>query len=209
MIDSAVIRPYRSSDDADLCDVCMRTADAGQDARARYADQTLLPDIFARPYAVLDPGLAFVAEHAGRVVGYILGTADTTRFVSRFRDEWLPIAGPRHRPPPPEPDWAGDAEGAMAFLLHTPELMLVPDLAPYPAHLHIDLLPDYQRHGLGKALMHIFLDAADAEGAPAVHLAMLKSNTEARLFYNRLGFEEITITDQPDNLTYLVRPTAR
>ncbi|WP_328367664.1 hypothetical protein OHQ88_23470 [Micromonospora zamorensis] len=33
----------------------------------------------------------------------------------------------------------------MAHLLHTPEQMVLPELADHPAHLHIDVLPGYRR----------------------------------------------------------------
>ena len=39
-----VIRPYRSTDRADLYDVCLRTADSGQDATAIYADPELVDE---------------------------------------------------------------------------------------------------------------------------------------------------------------------
>jgi len=84
------IRSYHPADRAGLDNVCIRTAAAGEDATDDYVDPGILPEIFAAPYAVLEPGLAFVVEDNGEVVGYVLGTADTPTFVRRFREEWLP-----------------------------------------------------------------------------------------------------------------------
>ncbi len=110
----------------------------------------LLPDIFAGPYLYLEPGLSFVLDDEGRAVGYVLGTADTARFVSRYRSEWLPTLAGRYREPVGPPV---SPEEQFVVLLYHPERMLLDQLACYPAHLHIDLLPDYQRSGYGRSLI--------------------------------------------------------
>ena len=53
-----------------------------------------------------------------------------------------------------------------------PERMLVPALAEYPAHLHIDLLPEWQGKGWGRGLMEAFLRGVHAAGAARVHLGV-------------------------------------
>ena len=178
---------YRPSDLADLYDVCIRTGDGGQDATPSYADPSVLPAIFAGPYAVLEPELTFVVDDGTRVVGYILGTADTPVFVERFRTEWLPTVAARY----PEAADPTTPDQRMASLLHHPERMLRPEFADYPAHLHIDLLPEAQGAGHGRALMETFWKALREQGVPAVHLEMSASNTNARAFYDRLGFQVI------------------
>jgi ribosomal protein S18 acetylase RimI-like enzyme len=204
---STAIRPYRPSDLPALYDICLRTADAGGDATGSYpeADRELVGAIFAAPYAALEPELTFVVDDGrGQAVGYVLGTGDTAGFVKRFRDEWLPGAGERWPAPQGEPATPSEV---MAGLLHTPERMVVPELAAYPAHLHIDVLPDFQGGGHGRALMESYLAALAARGVPAVHLGMLTVNTGARAFYDRLGFHEIAVPDS-GVLTYLGRATS-
>lgn len=188
MTPRAVIRPYRPEDRAAVYDICVRTGHEGGDARHLYTDHDLLPDNFAGPYAHLEPGLAFVVDDGTRAVGYIVGTADTAAFVRRFRAEWLPRLEHRH-PKPSGPPVTPDEE--MADLLRRPERMIVPELAGYPAHLHIDLLPEYQRRGYGRELMGCLLDALAARGVGAVHLGMVTANTAARAFYDRMGFREL------------------
>ncbi|MQY15631.1 putative acetyltransferase OgpAT [Streptomyces sp. RB5] len=199
----ARIRPYRPTDRAALSDICVRTADNGGDARHLYEDQELLPTLFATPYATLEPELAFVVDDGERAVGYIVGTADTPAFVRRFRDTWLPQVAARFPAPPPEPATPTEE---MRYLLHNPERMIVPALAGYPAHLHIDLLPSHQRAGHGRELMAAFLGALAARGVPRVHLGMVTANTAARAFYDRLGFSVLPVPD-PGPLTYLGRST--
>jgi len=200
------VRPYRPADLPALYDICLRTADAGEDATGRYpaTDRELPGAVFAAPYAVLEPELAFVLDDGhGRAVGYVLGAGDTAQFVRAFRTRWLPEVAERWPAPAAEPATPGEV---MAHLLHTPERMLLPHLAQYPAHLHIALLPDFQRAGHGRRLMTAFLAALAARGIPGVHLTMITANTGARAFYDRMGFRELL---EPDPVvTYLGRPTA-
>ncbi|WIM99093.1 GNAT family N-acetyltransferase [Actinoplanes oblitus] len=196
------IRHYRPADLAAVYDICVRTADAGEDARGRYSTDDLMGDLFAGPYVHLAPELAFVLDDGGDAVGYVVGTADTAEFVKRYRDEWIPLIGDKYPVPPPPPR---TPEQDMVALHFWPERMIVPELAAWPAHLHIDLLPPYQRQGFGRRLIAAFERAAAAAGAPGVHLGMLTSNVRARGFYDRLGFTELPVPD-PGPLTYLGKP---
>ncbi|MBR8639761.1 GNAT family N-acetyltransferase [Streptomyces tuirus] len=198
------VRPYRPGDRPALDDICVRTAHHGQDSRPHYADPGVFPATFAAPYVHLEPELAFVLDDGqGQAVGYILGTADTERFAEAFRATWLPLVAD-HYPAPPEPPRTPDE--TIAHLLHRPERMVLPELAAYPAHLHIDLLPEWQGRGHGRRLMRAFLQALQGGGVPAVHLAMATANTRARAFYDRMGFHELDVPG-PGSATYLGRAT--
>ncbi|MGW3989965.1 GNAT family N-acetyltransferase [Streptomyces sp. NPDC004830] len=204
MTTSPAIRPYRPQDRAALDDICVRTAHNGQDSRPHYTDPAVFTAAFAAPYVHLEPDLAFVLDDGrGQAVGYVLGTVDTPRFAERFRTEWLPLVADRH-PAPPQPPRTPDE--VIAGLLHRPERMVLPELAAYPAHLHIDLLPAYQGRGHGRRLMRTLLAALRDRGAPAVHLAMATANVPARAFYDRMGFHELDVAD-PGAATFLGRTT--
>lgn len=198
----AATRAYRPSDRYDVYDVCVRTGHEGGDARGVYRDPGILPDIFAGPHLYLEPDLAFVLEDEGRVVGYVLGTADTAEYAEAFRHKWLPGLAERYPPLAGPPSTLDDY---MVDLMYHPERKVRAELSRYPAHLHIDILPEYQGHGYGRELMELFLGALDAAGVPAVHLGMLRTNRAARAFYNRMGFRELPIPT--GKLTYLGRTT--
>ncbi|SHN35773.1 GNAT family N-acetyltransferase [Cryptosporangium aurantiacum] len=196
-----VVRPY---DDADLDavrDICVRTGHEGGDARPLYPDPSIFPTAFADPYVAFEPELAYVVDDGERAVGYIVGTADTVAFVKRYRGEWLPSVADRW----PLTDGTSRTDH-LVRLLHDPERLLWPELEVYPAHLHIDLLPDYQGRGLGRVLMNRFLGTLAARGVPAVHLGMVPTNYAARAFYDRLGFVQLDVPDP--TTTYLGRSTA-
>lgn len=194
------IRPYQPGDRAALHEICVRTGLTGGDATDHYRDPEILPVIFAAPYAELDPDLVFVVDDGGAAVGYVVGTADTEAFVTAFREQWLPRYAERY-PKPQGP--SEDPDTLMAGVLHDPERMLIPELAGYPAHLHIDLLADYQGQGLGRRLMHTLWDALRARGVPGVHLTMATANTAAGAFYDRLGFHEVRVPGGPDTVRHL------
>ena len=178
------IRPYDPSDRADVADICVRTGDNGQDATGLYSSDTLLPDIYALPYVDHEPELAFVVDNGERVVGYILGTADTRRFAEWFSAEWWPTVAPNHT-------GTADPERSIVASAGNPERMLVAAVDAYPAHLHIDLLPEAQGQGLGRRLIETLAAALVARGVPGLHLGVGSGNTDAQAFYRRVGFTEL------------------
>lgn len=184
---AAGIRRYDPRDFDDVSDICVRTGYAGTDATGRHPNDDLIPDIFARPYVLLEPRWAWVVDDGSRAIGYIIATPDTRRFVELYREHWLPgfAAKYQHVDPPASPD------ENMRHLGFWPERMLVPEVDDYPAHLHIDLLPEAQGAGLGRALVETLADALREAGIPGLHLSMDPTNTGARAFYDRLGFTEL------------------
>lgn len=195
------IRTYHPDDRAALFDVCVRTGHDGGDAREVYPDQDLLPTIFLAPYLDLEPDLAFVLDRGdGTAVGYLVGTADTPAFAGRHRREYLPGVTGRY-PKPSGPPATPTEE--MLGVLHAPEDMVRPEVAGYPAHLHIDILPDHQRGGHGRALMTAYLAALAERAVPGVHLVMPTANRQARVFYDRLGFHDLGV--EHPSVTYLAR----
>lgn len=180
------IRPYRASDRDDVYEVCLRTGAAGTDATGLYSSDELIADVFAGPYLALEPELAFMVDVGDRVAGYVIGVADTRRFVDAYRAEWLPVFAARYprQAPRPGEQWLVDAG-------YEPERMIFAGLDEYPAHLHIDLLPELQGQGLGRTLIRTLLEALRERGVPALHLGLAAENTAARAFYDRVGFHEL------------------
>ena len=98
-----MIRPYRETDFAAVYDVCVRTADAGGDARGKYHSDDLMPDLFAGPYVFLEPDFAVVLDDGHRAVGYVIGTPDTAAFARAYRARWIPRLAGRYQVPPDPP----------------------------------------------------------------------------------------------------------
>jgi ribosomal protein S18 acetylase RimI-like enzyme len=133
----------------------------------------------------------------GRVVGYCIGAADTTTFAQRWRDVFTPVVDPALVPRPKVQSDDPLMEGSdikhfreAVYNAHCSMLQPWPEtLKTYPAHLHIDILPEFQRQGHGMALITAFLEAVKSRGANGVHLDMVRHNTNAWKFYERVGFQ--------------------
>lgn len=181
------IRPSHPSDLCALYRVCLLTGDSGSDASQLYRDGELLGHFFVAPYVVLEPDLCFSLTQNGVPCGYMLGTRDSAAFSARTEQEWFPVLRERY-PLPPAEDTSQDAD--MIRAIHRgyhPQ----PDLAAYPAHLHIDLLPPAQGQGWGRKLIETFLNRLRELSVPAVHLGVGARNARAIAFYERVGFQRI------------------
>lgn len=187
----AKLRPCRPDDLDDLVRICLLTGDAGQDASALHQDPALLGQIYAAPYAVLEPELAFAVEDEGGVAGYVLGALDTTAFEDRMERDWWPALRRLHPDPEGEPGPHWSADDHLVRQIHRPTRTPRRIARPWPSHLHIDLLPRLQGQGWGKRLIDHWLDAAAAAGSTGVHLGVAGRNARGLRFYEAYGFTEL------------------
>ena len=182
------IRPYRPADRDALYEVCVKTADAGGDATGIFSDDRLWGDLFAVPYAQRHPDLAWVVESDDeRVIGYIVATDDTDAFEQWFRDEWWPAFHERF----PQPADPASREEKMLAYAYGRGPGKEPNVGEYPAHLHIDLLPETQGQGLGRRLIETLFAELTRRGVAGLHLGMDPNNTGAAAFYERLGMQPL------------------
>lgn len=188
----AHIRPYRPGDLDALYRVCLLADESGLAAASHFHDPQLLGNVFAAPYGLFEPSLAFVAEDSEGVGGYILGALDTRAFEEQLESKWWPRLRTRYPDPP-----AGLAperltpDQHVAYMIH--HRWRIPDelAARYPSHLHIDLLPRLQASGYGRQLTDTLIAALRSQGSGGVHLHVASGNRRAAGFYRHLGFTEL------------------
>ena len=207
-VSQASIRPYRDSDLDDLYRICLLTGDAGQDATSMFDDPRILGDVWAAPYGLFEPSLAFVAEDKAGVGGYIVGALDSRAFEGRLEADWWPALRDRYPAPPSElpPDqWTPDQR--TAGFIHAP--FPVPDelAKDYPSHLHVNLVPRLQSQGLGRQLMNTLIRALQEQGSAGVHFFVWPANQRAVGFYRHLGFTMIS-AEPAVTFTMDLRPAA-
>jgi len=210
-----IIRPYQPQDQAALEEITYRTGYQGEDLTGRgfFDDQRLFFLIFIYYYPRYEPQHCFVAvdTRTDAVVGFICGTPDTARQRARFQKKIVPRIALRAllyttwRYPRTFKALMGmlrlwreveDRESAAA----------IP--ADYPAHLHIDLLAEYQSMGIGTHLMRRFEAHMSSLDVAGIHLQTSNYNHKAVPFYHKMGFElikETPVQSHPafDNLSLL------
>lgn len=188
----AWIRPYRDSDLDDLYRIRLQTGDGVKDATSIFYDPQILGNVFAAPYALFEPSLAFVAEDEAGVGGYVVGALDGRAFAERLETGWWSAL--RERYPAPSSglgpnQWTPDQQ--VARFIHVP--LTVPDelAGDYPSHLHVNLVPRLQSQGLGRQLVCTLM-ALREQASVGLHLFVWLANQRAVGFYRHLGFSEIS-----------------
>lgn len=185
------IRPTRPDDLEALCDIALKTGDAGKDASALYSDPKLIGHVYAAPYLIHEPQSAFVMEDEEGVIGYIVGARNTLAFAERLETEWWQGLREKYADPSDLDFETWTPDQLLAFLIHHPSMTPQRIVDTYPSHLHINLLPRAQGQGLGAQLMDRFLIAMDACGSRGVHLGVHPDNKHALRFYENYGFREV------------------
>lgn len=186
---SPLIRPYRREDRDGVALVCTLTGDSGSDATGKFADDSLLPHIYALPYLDFAPELASVVEIDGEVCGYILGVADVAEFARWWEACWQPVL--RGRFPDTDTETWPEADRRLFDRTVTGGDLWSPHRTTHPAEFHIDLLPKAQGLGLGRALIEGYCRTLRDAGVPALAIGVGARNSNAVAFYTHLGFAVI------------------
>jgi ribosomal protein S18 acetylase RimI-like enzyme len=190
---TVTIRRCRKSDQKGVMNVCYHTGYMGDDATGHFCNKKLFGLLFCLYYPRYEPEHCWVAEDNGKIVGYILGSPNTTRqekiFLARIGWRILfrallvtPLFYPQD----------------FKLILHFIRLprSSVPDQEineRYPAHLHIDILEAFQHKGIGTQLMTRFEDHMRELKVQGIHLGTSEGNYKAVPFYKKLGYKIIHI----------------
>lgn len=186
------IRPYRPRDLDDLYRICLQTADSGTDATSLFRDPKLPGHVYVGPYTAFEPSLAFVAQDAEGVGGYILAALDSRAFERRNERDWWPAL--RSSYPEPSQDESSELSLPEWYALqniHHPWMTADELASRFPSHLHIDLVPRLQGRGIGRRLIATLTASLRDQGSRGVHLGVLRTNQRAIGFYRHVGFTEL------------------
>ncbi|MBQ2759154.1 MAG: GNAT family N-acetyltransferase [Clostridia bacterium] len=165
------IRPYKEKDKENVRFVCLNSD--GPDTFSDIGREFLLTT-YCDYYTEQEPVNCFVAtDENDNAVGYILCAENFDKFKEIFIEEYTSRLSHSE--------------------FHCNEskktvLMIEKFKDEYPAHLHIDLLPDYHRKGLGTLLMDALCTHLKAKGVKGIMLTLWCKNTNACRFYEKYGF---------------------
>jgi ribosomal protein S18 acetylase RimI-like enzyme len=189
---TAQIRPYEPRDRGAVRQICSDTADAGQPIERFFPDREVFADLLTNYYAQFEPQSVFVAESGREVVGYVMGSVDTRRFLRMMIWRIVPVVL---------------VKALLRGTLWHPQTMRLfraniglwlkngyrtgPTLDHYPAHLHVNLREGFRGQQLGRRLVEMFCDRARAAGARGVHAGVSAENVRGRHFFEELGFVEL------------------
>jgi ribosomal protein S18 acetylase RimI-like enzyme len=204
------IRPTTPADSAAVSRICLLTADAGVSAAPLHTIGELPGLMYAEPYVHLPGCYGFVlvdpsVEVDGGVVGYVLGSVDTRMFEYIRLSDWFPPYLEKYPLSAIDAEVTADTPIHLRDLtlqdkhyirtIHNPHIAEDTQIAFSPAHLHIDILPEYQRQGWGRKLIGRAIKyLREEKGLDRLWLGMDPRNANAKKFYTRLGFLEIPNT---------------
>lgn len=199
------IRPAREDDLDAVYGTCLATGDSGRDASELYSDPQLIGHIYAAPYLLLEPHLAFVVTDQEGVGGYVVGVEDTRSWENRLERNWWPPLRRRYVDPDEScrSDWTPDQ--CLAHLLHHPKADPAIVCEDYPAHLHMNVMPRLQGRGVGLALLEAWVVAAAAYGVRAAHVGVSPANIRGTRFWTRAGFAELKVPGERGDALWLGR----
>ncbi len=168
------IRPYRETDKEAVRYICLNSdGPCDADEKGQFFLLTTYCDYFIEQ----EGHNCFVcADENDKAVGYILCAENYDRFWVVFLKEYLPRLD-------------NDPVNRGYALKSTVLQAKYKDV--YPAHLHIDLLPEYQRMGLGSKLTHTLFDHLRSKNIPGVMLTVWIHNQDGQQFYEKFGFEKL------------------
>ncbi|KAH0587723.1 hypothetical protein J132_00529 [Termitomyces sp. J132] len=191
------IRKATEADEAAVSQICLLTGDAGKSAKHLHDYGELIGLVYAVPYLKLPTTWAFVLVDEAKnnaVVGYILGSKDTRAYEEYAAEHWWPVLAEKY--PPSIAKMPGDVHYINLFgKMHTASDA---NIAFAAAHLHIDILEEYQGQGWGRKLMSTAIEYLKGENVAGegVWLGIDPRNTKAKAFYSKLGFERIEGADE-------------
>ena len=167
------IRKYEKRDFENVRFVCLNSDDAITQAELR--DSIL--NTFCDYYIECEPENCFVLDDNSKAVGYIICSQDFDTFQKVFDNEYMPknktLCDGLY-------NWAKDST-----------VLLEKYKTEYPAHLHIDLLPQYQHKGFGGKLLTTLFEHLKEKNIKGLMLCAQTDNSNAISFYGKFGFTEL------------------
>lgn len=167
------IRNYHPKDAEYLKRICIETA--SDVFRGKKITENALVDVYCRYYIEQEPESCFVVtDQSDEAKGYILCVKDYDRYKEIFKEKYL------------------NTWNLATLIMGNFAMKSIKDyVKEYPAHLHIDLLPECQGQGYGRKLIEVLVAHLKERGINGLMLHVSMKNEGAITFYKRCGFKAL------------------
>ncbi|MDU4694230.1 MAG: GNAT family N-acetyltransferase [Paenibacillus sp.] len=175
-----ILRESKQTDERDIAKVIMACH-----WKAPVADYEMLALRWIRQFLVTEPQNCYVLEHPDtqKVVGYIVCATDTIAYENEFEKTYFPKLKNRLHELETQGFEYVEENRKLLFFKRIQEKGF--DVSDYPAHLHINILPEYQRSGYGGMLLSAFEENLRTRCVHGYHLGTGANNTKGLSFYNK------------------------
>lgn len=176
-IDMITIRPYQEKDKEDVRFICLNSEGPSQDS-ARINNFVL--KTYCDYFIEQEGRNCFVAvDENDKAIAYVICAENYDNYYKCFLKEYVPRL-------------KYDIILRMrAIHSSIPQRKFK---AEYPAHLHIDVLPEYHRMGIGHKLVDTLCAHLKAKGIKGVMLTTGVDNEKGNGFYKKYGFTQLEVT---------------
>ncbi len=171
------IRKYEEKDKENVRYICLNSD--GGISNKELCDFVL--HIFCDYYIENEPENCFVLSDKGKAVGYVICAENFGEFKKIYESVYVPKTNGMSKN---LMNWANEAYDLQEKYMNE-----------YPAHLHIDILPEYQRGGWGSKLIETLLEHLKEKNINGVMLTAGTANKIADKFYRKFGFNELCVSD--------------
>ena len=166
------IRPYEEKDKINFRQICIATSVG---FNAPEDEQRFILQLYCDYYIEQEPHNCFaLADDNDEAVGYILCSENMKRYIKAMKPYRASIK----------------KLGFFRYLFSWGEIVAhLPASKKCNAHMHIDILPDYQHKGYGTKLINALKDNLSSKGINSVMLVVGSDNKNAVKFYKKNGFK--------------------
>ena len=171
------VRPYEKKDFRYVQEICFETSWLKD--KPNETNRAVVCSMYCNYYLDHEPDHCFVAVDDNDIpVGYVLCAVDLDTYREQMTENYLPMV--RKLSGSDYYRFAAEIKLEQHFIKQG-----------YTAHLHVDILEDYQRQGVGTQLLSLLEDKLKQEFVEGLYLVCGIKNEAARSFYENRGFTDI------------------
>ncbi len=171
------IRPYEKRDFRYVQDICVATSKYAENDNP--TNRAVLCSMYCDYYLDFQSDYCYVAVDGNDIpVGYLLCVVDLDQYTDCMQELYLPLVRKL------------SGSDYYRFVAETKVCERYVRQG-YTAHFHINILPDYQRCGLGTQLVQALESKLKEMFVEGLYIVAGQKNTAARAFCEKLGYEDI------------------